>query len=155
MKRKEALVQDLMTTEVITVSPTDTLSLAFFLFHTNAIRHLPIVEKGRKIVGMVSDFDIKRMLGPIQSEAQLEEHSGWYKQLKGKYAGAFVRKRVPRIKPGLPASQAAKLMLKNNIGALPVENKRKLVGIITETDILREYIKLTDQPKPKTKRAKG
>ncbi len=67
MKRKEALVKDLMTTEVITVSPKDTLSLAFFLFHTNPIHHLPIVEKGKKIVGMISDCDIKRMLGTLKT----------------------------------------------------------------------------------------
>ena len=154
MKRKEALIQDLMTTEVITVSPTDTLSLAFFLFHTNSIHYLPIVEKGKRIVGMISEFDIKRMLGPIQNEAQLIEHSGWYKQLKGKHVDTFVRKRVPRIKPELTASHAAKLMLKNKISALPVENKRKLVGIITETDILREYIKAFDLSAPKAKRTK-
>lgn len=118
----------------------------------SSCRHLPIVEKGRRIVGMISDFDIKRMLGPIQSEAQLIEHSGWYKQLKGKHVSAFVRKRVPRIKPECTASHAAMLMLKNKIGALPVENKRKLVGIITETDILREYIQVFAQPKPKAKR---
>lgn len=152
MKHKEALVQDLMTTEVITVSPTDTLSLAFFLFHANSIRHLPIIEKGRKIVGMISDFDIKRMLGPIQNETQLIEHSGWYRQLKGKHVDIFVRKRVPRIKPDITVSHAARLMLRNKISALPVENKRKLVGIITETDILREYIKICDQPTPKARR---
>lgn len=155
MKHKEALVQDLMTTEVITVSPSDTLSLAFFLFHANSIRHLPIVEKGRRIVGMISEFDIKRMLGPIRNETQLIEHSGWYTQLKGKHVDIFVRKRVPRIKPELTASHAAKLMLKNKIGALPVENKRKLVGIITETDILREYIKAFAPPMPKAKRMKS
>ncbi len=54
MKHKEALVKDLMTTETITVSPKDTLSLEFFLFHTNPIRNLPVVEEGEKIVGMIS-----------------------------------------------------------------------------------------------------
>ena len=60
MKRKEALIQDLMTTEVITVSPTDTLPLAFFLFHANSIRYLPIVENKRKLVGIITETDILR-----------------------------------------------------------------------------------------------
>jgi len=151
MKRKEALVKDLMTTEVITVSPRDTLSLAFFLFHTNSIRNLPVLEKGKKIVGMISDHDIKRMLGPIKKETQLTDNKGWYNQLKGKYVVDFIRKGIVRIKPERAASHAAKLLLKHKIGALPVEKNGKLVGIITETDILREYIRVVAPSKPKAK----
>jgi acetoin utilization protein AcuB len=152
MKRKEALVKDLMTTETITVSPKDTLSLAFFLFHTNPISNLPVVGEGKKIVGMISYHDIKRMLGPLKSETQLIDNTGWYSQLKGKHVSDFISKRVIRIKPERTASHAAKLLIKNKIGALPVEKNGKLVGIITETDILRDYIKVVAPPKPKAKR---
>ena len=56
-------VKDLMSKKLFTVGPEDMLDKVFFLFNFEAIRHLPVIEKG-KVVGVLSDRDLKKIMGP-------------------------------------------------------------------------------------------
>ena len=56
-------VKELMTTKIYTVGPNDLLDKVFLLFNFESIRHVPVVEKG-KLVGIISDRDLKKILGP-------------------------------------------------------------------------------------------
>jgi len=56
-------VKDLMSKKLFTVGPEEMLDKVFFLFNFESIRHLPVVEKG-KVVGVISDRDLKKILGP-------------------------------------------------------------------------------------------
>ena len=58
-------VKDLMSKKVLTVSPEDKVDRVFFLFNFENIRHMPVVEKG-KLVGILSDRDLKKVLGPAK-----------------------------------------------------------------------------------------
>ena len=56
-------VKELMTKKVVTVTPDDMVDKVFVLFHFEAIRHLPVVTEKGTLVGVISDRDIKKVLG--------------------------------------------------------------------------------------------
>ena len=132
-------VKELMSTKLITVSPEDKLDRVFFLYNFENIRHLPVVEKN-KLVGILSDRDLKKILGPKKSI--IEKPDGTTVQLSPRKVKNIMRRGVLTIEPEQRAADAAAIMAKRKIGALPVVHKEKLVGIITATDILKAFVKL-------------
>ena len=132
-------VKELMSTKLITVSPEDKLDRVFFLYNFENIRHLPVVEKN-KLVGILSDRDLKKILGPKKSI--IEKPDGTTVQLSTRKVKNIMRRGVITIEPEQRAADAAAIMAKRKIGALPVVHKEKLVGIITATDILKAFVKL-------------
>lgn len=132
-------VKELMSTELTTVSPNDKLDRVFFLYNFENFRHLPVVEKG-KLVGILSDRDLKKILGP--KKTIVENPDGTTVQLSTRKVKNIMRRNVMTIEPEQRAADAAAIMAKKKIGALPVVHKNKLVGIITATDILKAFVKL-------------
>lgn len=129
------LVRDWMTPHPITIDPKTTLPDAHRLMKDCHIRRLPVVEHG-KLVGIVTLGDI-REAGPSDATT-LSIYEVHY--LLSKLSVEKVMTRHPlTISPNATIRQAAKLMLENKIGGLPVveEESGKLVGIITESDIFR------------------
>lgn len=132
-------VKDLMSKKLITVSPNDKLDRVFFLYNFENIRHLPVVEKN-KLVGILSDRDLKKILGP--KKAIIENPDGTTVQLSTRKVKNIMHRGVITVEPEQRAADAAAIMAKRKIGALPVVHKDKLVGIITATDILKAFVKL-------------
>lgn len=132
-------VKELMSEKLITVSPNDKLDRVFFLYNFENIRHLPVVDKN-KLVGILSDRDLKKILGP--KKAIVENTDGTTVQLSTRKVKNIMRRGVITIEPEQRAADAAAIMAKRKIGALPVVHKNKLVGIITATDILKAFVKL-------------
>ncbi len=132
-------VKELMSTKLITVNPNDKLDRVFFLYNFENIRHLPVVEKN-KLVGILSDRDLKKILGP--KKTIIENQDGTTIQLSTRKVKNIMRRGVITIEPEQRAADAAAIMAKKKIGALPVIHKNKLVGIITATDILKAFVKL-------------
>lgn len=148
-------VEDLMTSKVFTVEQHDLIDRVFFLIHYERIRHLPVVEKG-KVVGIVSDRDLYKALGPKSNSNAIETASG-----KGTVelhviplkVQNIMRRGVLTVQPDSYASEAAAIMADNKVGALPVVNKDgKLVGIISSTDILRVFSKIEKAGEEREKR---
>ncbi len=135
-------VEELMTSKVFTVDPHDMIDRVFFLIHYEKVRHLPVVEKG-KVVGMVSDRDMYKALGPKSNSNAIESNlAGTELHVIPKKVQNIMRRGVISIGPEASASEAAKLMAENKLGALPVIKEEKLVGILSSTDILRVFSKL-------------
>ena len=135
-------VEELMTSKVFTVSPHDMIDRVFFLIHYEKVRHLPVVEKG-KVVGMVSDRDMYKALGPKSNSNAIEANkTGTELHVVPKKVQNIMRRGVISVSSDTLASDAASLMADNKIGALPVIDKDKLVGILSATDILRVFSKL-------------
>lgn len=128
-----------MSTKLITVNPNDKLDRVFFLYNFENIRHLPVVEKN-KLVGILSDRDLKKNLGP--KKTIIENPDGTTVQLSTRKVKNIMRRGVLTIEPEQRAADAAAIMAKKKIGALPVVHKNKLVGIITATDILKAFVRL-------------
>ena len=141
-------VKELMTKKVITLAPEDQVDKVFFLFNFENIRHVPVVTNKKELVGIVSDRDLKKVLGT--PKRQLERPDGTKFTLSTRKVRTIMRRQPYSIEPEANAADAAAIMAKRKIGALPVVAKGKLVGIITSTDILRAFVKLCNIVEPFT-----
>lgn len=141
------LVEDVMQRDVITVNPKTTLPEALRLAKGRGVRHLPVMD-GPDLVGIVSDRDLKRaMASPATS---LERHELHYLLEKVTMAEIMTR-AVITVGPMLPVEEAARLMVKERISALPVTEQGKVVGIVTETDVLDLFLKAMGAGEPSSR----
>jgi len=130
-------VQDLMQTKLITVTPETTLPEAIRLTGQRGIRHLPVLEDGT-LVGMVSDRDLKRAMASPATSLDVRELNYLLDRLR---VGEIMTRGVITARPTTPVEEAARLMVQEKIGALPVTDGERLVGIVTETDVLELFVK--------------
>ena len=131
-------VQDIMTISCITAPPETPVLEARQMMLEKRIRHLLVVD-GTTLMGIVTDRDIR--LTPPSPATSLSVWEINYLLARMTVANVM-SKNVATIDPARDAKEAAQLMLDRKIGALPVvSNGRQLVGIITETDLLRAFVK--------------
>lgn len=122
------LVRGRMTRDVVTVEPSVTVSRALAIIRDHNIRHLPVVE-GARLVGVVTDRDLRLAVDPDTDP--------------GDVAVSDVMTGSPvTVPPGLPVESAARLLIESRIGCLPVVEDDELVGILTETDLIRSFVEL-------------
>lgn len=133
-------VSDWMTKEVITVAPEDNISLAIKIMKEKKIKHMPVVKNGKKIVGILSDRDIKDYT-PSKATT-LDIHELHYVLFNTKVKDIMVKK-VFTATPMMPIEEAAMIMYDKNIGCLPVVENDNLVGIISDKDIFRVLVDIT------------
>jgi acetoin utilization protein AcuB len=119
-------VRNWMITDVIVVSPKDTVESAIQIMQQHSIRHLPVVEDNR-LVGLVTESSLRPYLSPEKLKLPLRE--------------VMIINPIT-IDPEASIDEAARLIYKYKIGGLPVISQGKLVGIITITDILEAFIEL-------------
>ena len=136
-------VKELMSKKLFTVGPEDMLDKVFFLFNFEAIRHLPVVEKG-KVIGVLSDRDLKKIMG-ARKKIVTDKEDGTQFTVRARRVATIMNRGITTIGPDEKAADAAAIMAKKKIGCLPVVKKGKLVGMITSTDILRAYVKLAHE----------
>jgi acetoin utilization protein AcuB len=131
-------VSDFMTRNPISVAPDDRLRQAVGTMQANECRRLPVVQDG-VLIGIISDRDVRLAL---VSPFVLRER--WYDDavLDETPVRACMTWDVLAVPPDMPLSQAAALMCDRKIGGLPVVAQGRLVGIITETDMLAALIRL-------------
>jgi CBS domain-containing protein len=123
-----------MTAEVTTMERNDTLQLAKDIMTLGRIRHFPVVDEGQ-VVGVVSQRDLFRAsLGSVMKYGEKAE-----REFLSTVAIKEVMSGSPTtISPDASIKEAARLMVEKKIGCLPVVEDNRLVGLVTETDILRE-----------------
>jgi acetoin utilization protein AcuB len=133
------IVRELMTGAVITAPPWMPVLEARNLMLKERIRHLPVRAAGGELLGIVTDRDIR-----LNLPSQATSLSGWeINHLLFKLTVEEVMTQVViTIGPDGPARDAARLMVAHQIGALPLEDGRHLVGIVTETDFVRAFIRM-------------
>ena len=119
------------------VDENDSMKKAMDLLKEHEIRHLPVLKDGEKLVGIVSERDIKQA-SPSPATA-LEIREIYYLLDKVKVKQIMTR-RPYTISSTAPIEEAALIMREKKIGCLPVVDGGKLVGILTETDILDAFI---------------
>jgi acetoin utilization protein AcuB len=119
------------------VDENDSMKRAMDLLKEREIRHLPVLKGGERLVGIVSERDIKQA-SPSPATA-LEIREIYYLLDKVKVKQIMTR-RPYTISPTAPIEEAALIMREKKIGCLPVVDDGRLVGILTETDILDAFI---------------
>lgn len=133
-------VDELMTRSPITVGPETGVLDARHLMVEKQFRHLLVVGVDGRLAGIVTDRDIRLNLPSQATSLSVWEVNHLLTKLT---VGEVMTKTVITIGPDRDARAAAVLMLDHKIGALPVTDGGKLVGIVTETDILRAFVWLT------------
>jgi acetoin utilization protein AcuB len=141
------LVRSRMTADVVTASPSTTIAEALALTRKHRIRHLPIVADDR-LVGLVTDRDLRLAMPPIWTEQHGDELRD---ALRNKTVGEVMVKSIVTTAPEAPIEQAARLLYEHKIGCLPVMSDGNLVGILTETDVLRSFVELFGGGQPSSR----
>lgn len=130
-------VRHIMTTELITADPDETLDSVRHKLISNHIQHIPVVE-GHRILGIISIGDIHRMehhFTLFKSEKALESNRQIFSTI---LASEIMTKTLVKLKDNDTASIAVDLFRENLFHALPVvDDKDRLVGMITPLDLLR------------------
>lgn len=139
------LLKTLTGPRLITVHPDDTIDTAIALMEEHNIRHLPVVRPDGVPVGMVSDRDILEAVGWLSQPDRRAAHTG--RALVGPRRVVEIMS-VPSmgLGPDEHAERAARLMLEKHFNAVPVVTSNRIVGIITETDVLRCYVADRNEP---------
>ena len=138
-------VSELMKFEVFTVRPDDMVDRVFFLLSYEKIRHLPVLQ-GNEVVGIVSDRDLYKALGPRSRRHSVVRKGGETAlYVIPRRVRHIMRRGVITVEPDADAAKAATMMARKKIGALPVVKKGKLVGIVTATDILLAFARMMRQ----------
>ncbi len=130
-------VRDLMTDTVFTLRPQDDLAALYDLMDAKHIRHVPIVDRERELVGLVTHRDLSRSaLGP-QDDVPLSLQR---EMLRRRKVREIMATEVDTIEPDEDLRVAAEMLIENKIGCLPVVEGTHLVGILTESDFVRHYV---------------
>ena len=130
-------VRDLMTDTVFTLRPQDDLATLYDLMDTRHIRHVPILDREKELVGLVTQRDLSRSaLGP-QQDAPLSLQR---EMLRRRKVREIMATEVDTVDPDEDLRTAAEMLIENKIGCLPVVEGTHLVGILTESDFVRHYV---------------
>ncbi|ALC84691.1 acetoin utilization protein AcuB [Bacillus sp. FJAT-22090] len=135
------LVEEIMNTSVPTLTPSHTINDAITLLKEKKIRHLPIINKDREVVGVVTDRDLKEA---TPSTLQSVLHNDIYERPLEE----IMTKNPITGHPLDFVEETASIFYDNRIGCLPIVSKGKLVGMITESDLLYKFIELTGVHQP-------
>lgn len=124
-----------MSQKVVSISADDTLRIVKEIMEHGSVRHLPVVRRG-ELVGVVSQRDLlKASLSNVMG-LPAEEQSLF---LEGVSITEVMSSPPVTVTVDASVQEAAKLMAERKIGCLPVLDAEKLVGIVTETDVLRYF----------------
>ena len=123
-------VVDRMTRPAVTVGPDTLAATAWATMRNRKIRHLPVVDARDRLIGIVTDRDLRRIV--VDSE-DLEELA---RTLRRVTVGGAMTARVVTVRPETEIHQAAHLMRAHRIGALPVVVGDSVIGVLTRTDVV-------------------
>jgi acetoin utilization protein AcuB len=135
----KGFMRERIQTKPVTIHPDASFFEARTLIHDKGIRHLPVVDKENRLVGIVTESDI-REAGPsdvaMLSVKELTDLLGTLKVSEL----MVPKEKVITITPDTLIEEAIQLMHDNKIGCLPVIEEGKLYGIFTETDALAHLV---------------
>lgn len=129
------LVRDVMSEKIVQISAGDTLSTVEDIMTLGGVRHMPVVRAG-KLVGVVSERDLLRASLSNLTEFGTEQRRAFLHVVE---IERVMTSPPVVIGPDDSVEDAALLMAEKKIGCLPVVDGERLMGMITETDILRYF----------------
>jgi acetoin utilization protein AcuB len=134
------LVRNWMSRDVVTIDVGDSMSHAIALTKQHKIRMLPVTKEG-KLVGVVSDTDLKR--SSASDATTLDIHELLYLISKIK-VGEVMTKNPVTVLSNFTIAETAEVLLKHNISGVPVVDEAgRVVGLITRNDIFKALVSLS------------
>lgn len=144
-------VSKYMAPQVVSISPDVGIREAFFIMKENSIRHLPIVDEQKRLVGIISDRELRRP--NWVDEAQDIAHV--YYLDNAMHVKDVMIENVHVLHTYDTLSKAVELLLEHGIGAAPVLDKTdELVGMLSAIDLLRALSDMIDEQKAKKKKSR-
>ena len=135
--RKAAKVKDRMSKNPATITPDDALKDAIWKMEHGNFRHLPVVDENGKLIGILTDRDV-RLIRPSLAFVSKEDAAVQLWSITVQQAAVF---DPISVKPETTLKEAAEMLLRWHVGGLPVvDDHEKVVGMLTYTDILREFV---------------
>jgi acetoin utilization protein AcuB len=137
----KGFMREMIQKNPVTISPEASFFEARKIIRDKGIRHLPVVDKNSKLVGIVTDRDIREAGPSDASSLSIQEINYLLGRLK---VSAFMtpHDQLITIGPDTLVEEAAQLMHDHKIGCLPVLEDGKLYGLFTETDALALLVDL-------------
>lgn len=135
------LIEKVMISPVYTLTESDSIKDAIHLMQTHKIRHIPIVDEHDHLVGIVTDRDIRSAVPSTLTNEQRND-------IFDKPLNSIMTKDVITAHPLDFVEEASILFYRHQIGCLPIVSDNRLVGILTETDVLKTFIELTGAHQP-------
>jgi CBS domain-containing protein len=132
-------VSTIMSTQLVILNTTDSLEKAEHLFKKHKIRHIPVIEGQKKIVGMLSLTDLLRISfadGAYEDEDDIE--SVVYEMFT---LSQVMAKKIKSVSPQTSIKEVAELLAAREFHAVPVVEQGDLVGIVTTTDLIKYLLK--------------
>jgi CBS-domain-containing membrane protein len=142
-------VRDVMTTEVVTVTPETSFKAIASLLERHRVNQLPVVDDEHRVVGVVSEADLLTKV-EWQGRGRPGRLARWMledelSKAEGKLASQVMTRDVETTGPEATVNHAAQLLMFSQVKALPVVDKDgRLVGIVSRTDILQGFLR-TDE----------
>ena len=132
-------VNECMTGNVVTVDANSSCHDAVTQMVRNRIRHLPVVDGAGRLCGIVTDRDLRhrlfaREVFPSIGTVPVEQ------LLSSVRVGDVMSAPVVSVAPEAELQEAARVMAERKLGSLPVVERDRVVGIVTETDVLRRIV---------------
>jgi acetoin utilization protein AcuB len=129
-------VRDVMTPDPITIEPQAAVGTAIAVMIERGVRHLPVVDDDGRLVGIVTDRDVRHRLFAPEIYPQIGKVP-LRELLQQAPVRAVMSAPVLRIGAASDVAEAATRMRRERVGCLPVVEGSSVVGMLTEIDILR------------------
>lgn len=130
------LVEEIMNRNPMTVTATTKISEALILLQKHRIRHLPVIDESKQIIGIVSDRDVR------DASPSIFDTNSNHTFLENEIA-SIMSSPVTTVHPLDFIEDIAKIFYDREFASVPVVSNNKLVGIVTEKDMLYTLIQLT------------
>lgn len=130
------LVEEVMERDVVTVSPTSTIEEALKLLQQQRVRHLPIIDENQQVIGIVSDRDVRDAISTFINPKNT--NVGLNSEIQ-----TIMSHPVITVHPLDFVEDIARIFYDEEFASLPVVSDNKLVGIVTEREMLYTLIQLT------------
>ncbi|HQU59256.1 MAG: CBS domain-containing protein [Phaeodactylibacter sp.] len=128
-------IRDIMTTKLVTVTPDRPAKAIQEIFGKNDFHHIPVVEKGERLIGIISKEDLFKVVSVLSLQNPENNHTE--RELNRLNAADIMTKYPISLDPDDTIGLAADIFLANKFHALPIVEDDKLVGLITTHDLLK------------------
>lgn len=127
-----ACVRDVMTPEPLTCRPDDHVMDAAARMQQHHVRHLPVVDGDERVIGMLADRDIRTAVG--DPDRWMDDVTPGLEELR---VSSAMSSPAITVEADAPVGEVARCLVELEVGALPVVEDGRLVGIVSYIDILR------------------
>ena len=133
------LVYERMSRHPLTVKPETKVDAALKRMREEKVRRFPVVDDNGDLVGIVSDQDLLYAAPSPATSLSIHEMHYLYSRITVKQV---MTRDVITVDESNPLEEAARIMVDNKVGGLPVMREGELVGLITETDVFKTFMEM-------------